>query len=65
VPVTVGVTVATGALVIASVEAVNRVVVPEELVAVTRATTYLPRYELSEIALVSDVEEEIVVHPSA
>jgi hypothetical protein len=39
VPVTVGVTVATGALVIASVEAVNRVVVPEELVAVTRATT--------------------------
>jgi hypothetical protein len=39
VPVTVGVTVATGALVIASVEAVNWVVVPEELVAVTRATT--------------------------
>ncbi len=39
VPVTVGVTVATGALFIASVEAVNRVVVPEELVAVTRATT--------------------------
>jgi len=58
-------TVATGALVICSVEAVKRVDEPDELFAVTRATTYLPRYELSEIALVSDVDDEIVVHPSA
>jgi hypothetical protein len=65
VPETAGVTVATGALVTCSVEAVKRVEVPEELVAMTRATTYLPKYELSDIALVSAVDERTETHPSA
>jgi predicted anti-sigma-YlaC factor YlaD len=42
VPETVGLTVATGALVIIAVEAVNWVAVPTELVATTRASRYFP-----------------------
>ena len=42
VPETVGLAVATGALVMIAVEAVNWVVVPTELVATTRARMYLP-----------------------
>jgi hypothetical protein len=56
--------VATGALVITSVDAVNRVEVPEELLAVTRATTYLPKYELSEIVRVIEVDAGAVTQPS-
>jgi len=64
VPVTTGISVATGALVITSVDAVNRVEVPEELLAVTRATTYLPKYELSEIVRVIEVDAGAVTQPS-
>ena len=63
-PVTTGISVATGALVITSVDAVNRVEVPEELLAVTRATTYLPKYELSEIVRVIEVDAGAVTQPS-
>ena len=44
VPETVGLAVATGALVMIAVEAVNWVVVPTELVATTRARRYLPTF---------------------
>ena len=56
VPVTTGASVATGALVIASVDAVKCVENPTELVATTRATTYLPKKELSAIVRVAVVE---------
>ena len=46
VPETVGLAVATGALVIIAVEAEKAVVVPTELVAITRTSTYLPISEV-------------------
>jgi hypothetical protein len=59
VPETVGLVVATGALVMIAVEAVNWVVVPTELVATTRASRYLPITELSTRVRVVAVEDAI------
>jgi hypothetical protein len=50
VPETVGLAVATGALVIIAVDAVKTVVLPTELIASTRASRYLPINEFDESA---------------
>jgi hypothetical protein len=58
-PETVGFVVATGALVITAVEAVNWVVGPIEFVATTRASMYFPISELSVRLRVMAMEDAI------
>ena len=63
VPDTVGLYVATGALVMIAVEAVKTVVLPKELIASTRARRYFPISELLTSVCVVAVEGEISLHP--